>query len=85
MQFDPLEVLTALILIFSGCLFGLWIFDSLIGDRFVWFCDKMGWHKAPKTLGGFDGCSLHGRCPRCHKRVLQDSQGNWFTASIQED
>lgn len=80
-----LEVFTALVLIPLTILLGLSIIDLLTGNRFVWFCDKMGWHKAPKTLGGFDGCSLHGRCPRCHKRVLQDSQGNWFTASIQDD
>ena len=42
-----------------------------------WFCDHMGWHLAPKSQG-FDGCSSTGRCPRCGKGVLQDSQGNWF-------
>ena len=43
----------------------------------VWFCHKMGWHLAPKKMG-FDGCSFTGECPRCGKKVLQDSQGNWF-------
>ena len=42
-----------------------------------WFCTFWGWHKAPKSQG-FDGCSLNGKCPRCGKEVLQDSQGNWF-------
>ena len=42
-----------------------------------WFCNKMGWHKAPKNTG-FDGCSNTGVCPRCNKSVLQDGQGNWF-------
>ncbi len=42
-----------------------------------WFCDHMGWHLAP-IAQGFDGCSYNGECPRCDKRVLQDSQGNWF-------
>jgi hypothetical protein len=42
-----------------------------------WFCDKMGWHLEP-DLQGFDGCSFNGTCPRCGKKVLQDSQGNWF-------
>lgn len=36
----------------------------------VWFCHKMGWHLAPT--------SFTGRCSRCGKKVLQDSQGNWF-------
>lgn len=42
-----------------------------------WFCDKMGWHLEPKKQG-FDGCSFTGTCPRCNKKVMQDSQGNWF-------
>lgn len=42
-----------------------------------WACDKMGWHLAPKTQG-FDGCSANGHCPRCDKKVMRDSQGNWF-------
>lgn len=43
----------------------------------VWFCNNMGWHLEPKEQG-FDGCSFTGKCPRCGKSVLQDSQGNWF-------
>ena len=42
-----------------------------------WACDLMGWHLAPDHQG-FDGCSFFGICPRCGKRVLLDSQGNWF-------
>jgi len=42
-----------------------------------WFCDHMGWHLAPGSQG-FDGCSSTGECPRCSKKVMQDSQGNWF-------
>ena len=43
-----------------------------------WFCDKMGWHLAPK-IQSFDGCSFQGNCPRCKSPILQDSQGNWFS------
>lgn len=43
----------------------------------IWFCHKMGWHLAP-IAQKFDGCSFSGDCPRCGKKVLQDSQGNWF-------
>lgn len=43
----------------------------------TWFCDFWGWHKAP-TQQGFDGASFNGKCPRCGRKVLQDSQGNWF-------
>ena len=50
----------------------------------VWACKDLGWHLAPSHQG-FDGCSLNGRCPRCNKRVLQDSQGGWFEVHTQED
>ncbi len=42
-----------------------------------WACTALGWHLAPESKG-FDGCSLQGKCPRCGKPVLMDSQGNWF-------
>jgi hypothetical protein len=63
-------------------LFGLVIsvFVAMIVSRIwyiKWFCDKMGWHKAPLEQT-FDGCSAGGKCPVCGKSVLQDSQGNWF-------
>jgi hypothetical protein len=51
----------------------------VIFNRYLpkWFCDHMRWHLAP-IAQGFDGCSSTGKCPRCDKKVLQDSQGNWF-------
>lgn len=42
-----------------------------------WFCDHMDWHKTPEKIG-FDGCSLTGHCPRCNRRVLADSNGDYF-------
>jgi len=42
-----------------------------------WFCNFWGWHKSPQSQR-FDGASFTGKCPRCGKSVLQDSQGNWF-------
>lgn len=51
----------------------------------AWWIDfscRMDWHKAP-VKQGFDGATVTGRCPRCHKRVGQDSQGNWFAFSRQ--
>jgi len=56
------------------------MFLLMLIDRFsssAWFCEKMGWHKAPKEQG-FDGMSKNGSCPLCGEKVLQDSQGNWF-------
>ena len=43
----------------------------------LWFCRVMDWHRRPTEVG-HDGCSFSGVCPRCQRRVLQDSQGNWF-------
>jgi len=42
-----------------------------------WACDKMGWHFVDRATS-FDGCSLHSKCARCGKDVMQDGQGNWF-------
>lgn len=45
----------------------------------VWFYhDFMGWHK-PDDFRFYDGCSEHFYCRFCHKEIMQDSQGNWFT------
>ncbi len=44
------------------------------------FCGTMGWHR-PGKVRGFDGCSATAVCKRCERRVLQDSQGNWFAVS----
>lgn len=69
------------LLIFSPLLLIIFIVAILsiisIFSKSRWFCDKMGWHKSPNTIG-FDGCSATGTCPRCGKHVMCDSQGNWF-------
>ena len=64
---------TALGLILS--LFVLMIISRY--SKSTWFCRKLDWHLEPKTQG-FDGLSFEGTCSRCSKKVLQDSQGNWF-------
>ena len=40
-------------------------------------CDTMDWHSPAKHIG-FDGCSFTSTCRHCNRRILQDSQGNWF-------
>ena len=47
-------------------------------------CRVLDWHR-PSNKQGFDGASFTARCVRCGKRILQDSQGNWFAASYQDD
>jgi len=64
---------------FTGLILIIGLFTLVLFNKHlpVWFCHKMGWHLAPVSQG-FDGCSFNGKCPRCRKKVLQDSQGNWF-------
>jgi hypothetical protein len=45
---------------------------------FARIAEWLGWHKPDSTMS-WDGCSFVSRCVRCKKRILQDSQGGWFT------
>ena len=48
--------------------------------------DLLGWHqpiKGSEYLPHMD-ISLHAICKYCGKRILQDSQGNWFLSAIQD-
>lgn len=47
------------------------------------FHDKMGWHKPHETLS-FDGCSFCSVCRYCKKKIMEDSQGNWFEYGCKE-
>lgn len=40
-------------------------------------CNILGWHRPIEKIG-FDGCSMISICKHCGKRILRDSQGNWF-------
>lgn len=49
-------------------------------------CETLDWHTpAPNSAMRFDGVSLACRCERCNRRILQDSQGNWFSAHWQDE
>lgn len=41
-------------------------------------CEIMGWHNGNGSSIGHDGCSFTAICSKCGKKVLMDSQGNWF-------
>jgi len=49
-------------------------------QRFL--CNVMGWHRCEAEW--HDWCSAVGWCDRCGCRCLQDSNGDWFRASMQE-
>ena len=74
--------MTQFLLFFLGVLALVFCSLSIMGIlnpllKSTWLCKTMGWHMEPKARG-FDGCSSTGKCPRCGKEVLQDSQRNWF-------
>lgn len=53
------------------------IINSFCKYNGIFFCKFFGWHKKPKDIE-IRGINNVGTCPRCGKRVIQDSQGNWF-------
>jgi len=58
--------------------------DLVVSDGRNWWkklkkkilCDLLGWHRA--SVSGWDGCSFTSICKLCGKKLLKDSQGNWF-------
>lgn len=52
----------------------LLIIDFSCTTKGKFFCMFFGWHKRPKKING-RGINLIGKCPRCGKEVIQDSQG----------
>ena len=69
-------VIVGVLIIFS-LPFALSALDTVLGTHYS--CDIFGWHngKGSDTLR-HDGASVHSRCSKCGKSVMQDSQGNWF-------
>lgn len=60
------------------------IYNATQGKFFKFlYHDILGWH-TPNDKLSFDGHSIGSKCNVCGKRILQDSQGNWFTPSIQD-
>ena len=75
-----LAILTVFFII--GILFMLFlliggVFYSRKGWNKKFFHDTMGWHEPTKNIT-FNGVSYCSRCKYCKKKIMQDSQGNWF-------
>jgi hypothetical protein len=64
-----------------GLIIGLLVLVAIdkldVKYKLKFFCHDLRWHKAPLKQG-HDGASYTGACPRCGKKVLQDSNGDWF-------
>ena len=65
--------------------FGVFVIPFLMCGYDKWkgthySCDWYGSHDGhgDSKERYFDGCSYHAVCSKCGKRVMQDSQGNWF-------
>ena len=71
-------VIFAIVSLIALSMIGLLLLNIISNfSNSTWYCTKMHWHKRPKSIA-FDGCSMNGKCPRCGKEVMCDSQGNWF-------
>ena len=73
---------TLMVILLIGIAFMLYlliggVFYSRKGWNKKFFHDVMGWHEPTKNIT-YNGVSFCSRCKYCHKRIHQDSQGNWF-------
>lgn len=41
-----------------------------------WFCDHLGWHMKPRRIKS-ERYVTYGMCPRCRRKVIQNSRGEW--------
>lgn len=67
----------SIITVISTIFILLLIIDFFCTTKGKFFCRFFGWHKRPKRINS-KGINLIGKCPRCGKEVIQDSQENWF-------
>lgn len=53
-------------------------FKLLPKSVMLFLCNHLDWH-IPNDNIGYDGCSYDSVCKYCHRSILQDGQGNWFS------
>lgn len=73
---------TLAVVLVIGILFMLFlliggVFYSRKGWNKKFFHDVMGWHEPTKNIT-FNGVCYCSHCKYCKKKIMQDSQGNWF-------
>ena len=74
-------IITAITCSFLLFMFLTWLIGGVIESRKTHRPTSccLGYHK-PIGKIGFDGCSATCTCKKCGDKLLQDSQGNWFSA-----
>lgn len=85
-------ILMSVVTVFAIVMLGMVAVSKI--RHYRWFCETMDWHVPNSaTEEGFYLVSKAGRavpiaweshCAVCGRRILQDSQGDWFSASRQE-
>lgn len=74
-------IVIGLIFIFLGVLVGMGLSDKWKGTHYL--CDILGWHNGDAGKQIFNGINYVAACSKCNRKVLMDSQGNWFQAHEQ--
>lgn len=75
--FNIIGLISIAFFIFCPVIFGN-IFPETVGKLNH---DLMGWHKPDENEERYTdeyGVNTHAVCKYCHKKIMQDSQGNWF-------
>ncbi len=73
-----IEIMLILLIILLSSMWITGVIYILTGFGKWFYHDILEWHK-PSEESTFDGCSFNSTCRYCGKRIIQDSQGNWFT------
>ena len=47
----------------------------------IFLCNFLGWHKPVDEIQ-VGLCNLTSKCRYCCKKIIQDSQGNWFVLDM---
>ena len=54
------------------------LFYQWVGLFKRFYHDKLGWHMPKKEETKIEGYTETSICKHCDKRIMKDSQGNWF-------
>jgi len=57
------------------CLY--FLYKHSLHSKCTFYCNVYDWHLQPRDISG-DGILNTGHCPRCGKRLHQNSKGKWI-------